>query len=204
MLPSRAHSDERDGGREAGFTLIELMVGALLTVIVLTIVGGVVISSTRSEQTVRTVAQATTAGQAVTASVQEGIRNSAVSFGRTVPYSLTAPATGDQLLIALVISRGATATASCAAWYYSASADTVRYTTSSSAIAAPSASSLANWTLLASGITPIAPSTQIFTARGTFGLDLAFVASAGSGASPIPFQSYITSRTELTGAIACF
>lgn len=189
---------------ESGFTLIELMVAAALSVVVLSLVGGIIFSSTQAEGTVRTVSQATSAGQLVTASVQNGIRNSAVSLGRTTPYQLTAPTGSDQMLVALVVSNGATATASCAAWYYSATEQSVRYLTSGSAINAPTSSALANWTLLAKGIAPISPSTTIFTARGSYGVNLAFQASAGTSASPIPFQSSITSRTAMTGAIACY
>ncbi len=190
-------------GRDAGFTLVELMVGALLTVLVLSLVGGIVVSSTRSEGIVRSVAQATESGQLVTSSVQAGIRNSALSLGSTLPFKLTTPSGSDQFLVALVVSTGATATASCAAWYYSATAKEVRYTTSSSAIAAPSASTLATWTLLSKGVSPISPSTTIFSSPSTYKLSLAFQESAGN-ASPIPFQSSITSRTGMTGAIACF
>ena len=189
--------------RQSGFTLVELMVGALLTVLVLTIVGGLVISSTRSEGIVRSVAQATQAGQVVTASVQNGIRNSAISLNTGTPYRLIVPSGSDQLLVALVVSSGTTATASCSAWYYSATAGEVRYMTSSSAIAAPTAGQLATWTLLSKGVTPVSPSTTIFTANGTYGLTLAFQEAAGS-ASPIVFQSSITSRTGMTGAIACY
>mgnify|MGYP001218419624 CR=1 FL=1 len=188
---------------ESGFTLIELMVGAMLTILVVGLVGGIIISSTRSETIVRSVAQATSAGQMVTASVQNGIRNSGVSLNTTTPYKLTTPSGSDQLLVALVVSNGTTATASCAAWYYSATAGEVRYTTASSAIAAPTASQLATWTLLSKGVSPISPSTTIFSARGTYGLNLAFQETAGT-ASPIVFQSSITSRTGLTGAIACY
>jgi type II secretory pathway pseudopilin PulG len=194
-------TDTRDG--QAGFTLIELMVGALLTVLVMSLVGGVIISSTRSETIVRSVAQATSAGQAITASVQNGIRNSAVSLNTGTPYRLTTPSGSDQLLVALVVSSGTSATASCAAWYYSATAGEVRYSTSTTAIAAPSASQLATWTLLSKGVSPISPSAAIFSARGTFGLNLAFQESAGT-ASPIVFQSAVTSRTGMSGAIACY
>lgn len=190
-------------GSEAGFTLIELMVGALLTVLVLSLVGGIVLSSTRSEGIVRSVAQATEAGQLVTSSVQSGIRNSALSLNSSVPFKLTKPTGSDQLLVALVVSNGATATASCAAWYYSATAGEVRYTTSNTAIAAPSSTALATWTLLSTGVAPIPPSTTIFSTPSTYKLNLAFQAAAGD-ASPIPFQSSITSRTAMSGAIACF
>lgn len=190
-------------GSEAGFTLIELMVGALLTVLVLSLVGGIVLSSTRSEGIVRSVAQATEAGQLVTSSVQNGIRNSALSLNSSVPFKLTTPTGSDQLLVALVVSNGATATASCAAWYYSATAGEVRYTTSNTAIAAPSSTALATWTLLSTGVAPIPPSTTIFSTPSTYKLNLTFQAAAGD-ASPIPFQSSITSRTAMSGAIACF
>lgn len=199
-MPSIARRSRDD----SGFTLVELMVAALLTVVVLSVVGGIMFSSTKTENSVRTVSQATSAGQLVTNSIESGIRNSAVSVNTTIPFQLTTPSGSDQMVVALVVGNAAVASGRCVAWYYSASQKTISYTSSSSAIAAPTASALASWTRLSGGVTPLSGSTTIFSLRGTQGLTLAFREDVGSNNSAIVFQSSISSRTGLTGSFACY
>lgn len=190
------------GDAESGFTLIELMVSALLIVLVLSVVGGLMVSTTSTERRVRDVTSATNAGQLVARSVTSGIRNSANSVGTTEPFRLTSPAGNDQLLVALKIGSAAAVTSRCVAWYYSATERSVRYTTSATAIAAPSAATLATWTLLSTGVTP-ASGTGIFAPKGSKGVTLEFKEDAGTGPA-IVFQSSATSRTGLTGSVTCY
>lgn len=188
-------------GSEEGFTLIELMVSALLIVLVLSVVGGLMVSTTLTERRVRDVTSATNAGQLVARSVTTGIRNSANSVSTTAPFMLTNPTGNDQLLVALKIGSAATVTSQCVAWYYSATEHSVRYKTSATAIAAPSAATLATWILLSTGITPFS-GTAIFAPRGSKGITLAFKEDAGTGPDVV-FQSSVTSRTGLTGSVRC-
>lgn len=191
-----------DGKADEGFTLIELMVAAMLLVLVLSVVGGLMISTTSSERIVRSVTSATNAGQLVSRSVTMGIRNSGNSASTAVPFMLTTPAGSDQMLSALRIGSGAAATSQCVAWYYSATEHSVRYTTSTAAITAPSSAALASWTLLSTGVTPLS-GTGIFALQGSKGITLAFKEDAGN-ADGVVFQSSVSSRTGLTGSIACF
>jgi type II secretory pathway pseudopilin PulG len=187
---------------DEGFTLIELVVSAMLAVLVLSIVGGLMISTTSSERIVRSVTSATSSGELVTRSVIDGIRNSGNALSTPAPFTLTNPVGNDQMLSALKIGSGTTATSQCVAWYFSASEHSVRYATSPTAIAAPSSATLATWTLLSTGVTPLS-GTGIFTARGSKGITLAFKEDAGN-ADGVVFQSSATSRTGVTGSIACF
>jgi len=189
-------------GSEEGFTLIELMVSALLIVLVLSVVGGLMVSTTSTERRVRDVTSATNAGQLVARSVTTGIRNSANSVSTTAPYMLTSPTGNDQMLVALTIGSAAAITSRCAAWYYSATEHSVRYTTSATAIAAPSAAALATWTLLSTGVTPFS-GTGIFASRGSKGITLAFKEDAGKGPAVV-FQSSVTSQTGMTGSVTCY
>jgi prepilin-type N-terminal cleavage/methylation domain-containing protein len=189
-------------GSEDGFTLIELMVASLLGVLVLSVVGGIMWSSSQAEGLVRNVTSATSAGQAVANSLENGIRNSENSFGQVIPLKILTSGS-DQMVVALVAQNGATASAKCQAWYYDATNKLIRYTTSASAIALPSSATLAAWTKLSTGVKPITGSTIVFSLRGTTGLNFAFQEDAGKDPA-VAFQSSITSRTGLTGSVACF
>jgi prepilin-type N-terminal cleavage/methylation domain-containing protein len=188
--------------REDGFTLVELMVAILLSALVLSIVGGLMFSSQSTEVIVGSVTQATQNGTAVQNSIVNGIRNSESSLGTSLPFKLTVPATGDQMVTALVVGSGATATTTCQAWYFSSSTKSIRYKVSSSAIGTPNAAVLATWTLLSTGVTPISGST-IFSPTGTNGLSMAFNEAAGNDPA-VPFQTSVYSRTGLTGTISCY
>ena len=185
--------------RDEGLTLIELMVSALLIVLVLSVVGGLMVSTTLTERRVRDVTSATNAGQLVARSVTTGIRN---SISTTAPFIRPNPTGNDQLLVALKIGSAATVTSpQCVAWYYSATEHSVRYKTSDPPIAEPTAATLATWTLLSTGITPFS-GTAIFAPRGSKGITLALKEDAGTGPDVV-FQSSVTSRTGLTGSVRC-
>jgi type II secretory pathway pseudopilin PulG len=186
----------------AGFTLVELLVASMLLVLVLLVVGGIMFSSSKTEVLVRSTTTATSSGQSVTNSIETGVRNAELPAGGTAPIGLRTPTGADQMVTVLTVGSGAVATARCAAWYYSASTGSIRYTTSATAIAAPSSNSLKTWTLLATGISPLSGSA-VFSLRGSSALTFAFKVDAGSDPA-VPFQSSITSRTGTTGSVACF
>lgn len=194
------------GDRDDGFTLIELVVAAALTLIVLSIVAGMMISSMNTANTVRSVTGATMDGQLVTNSIDRGIRNSqGLAIGSPAvqtPFSLTVPSGSDQLLIARVTGSGAASTSNCAAWYFSATAKTVRYKTFGSAltVANKPISEPASWTLLSSGVKPIS-GTTIFSQNGQR-LAIAFKVEAGSHPAVI-FRTSSGSQTGMTGSAAC-
>ncbi len=180
---------------EAGFTLIELLVYALLLAFVLLIVGGMIFSSVSASKTVLSVTDTSTSGQAVARSVVTGIRNSS-------DFRLTNPVGDDQLLVSRTASSGDTLTWTCYAWYYSADGDgSVRFTTSPLAILPPTPDELANWTLLAEGITPVT-GTGIFSALNER-LTLSIHGLDGIH-PPVDITTSATSRAGASGSLSCF
>ena len=179
---------------QGGFTLIELLIASLLTVLVLFVAGGLLISVMKTITTVTTNNGLTNWAQLAAGSFESGIRNSSDSL-------LTNPTGNDQLLVARVASRGATISWSCAAWYYAASANTLYYTISSTAIpAAPTTAQLATWTVLDSTVKPTS-GTSIFSDSGGQVI-LSFTSSAGSNPTAAITTSAF-SRAGSTGTLAC-
>ena len=131
---------------ERGFTLIELMVAGALSILVLMIVGGMIISSLTTERTVQQSNAASSVGQLAASSITHGTRAASL-------LSLTAPAADTQLLKALIVDDvlSTPAAAHCEAWYVGGGE--VRTTRSATAIPTPSTADLASWTLLADGVT---------------------------------------------------
>jgi prepilin-type N-terminal cleavage/methylation domain-containing protein len=170
------HRDLTD--RDAGFTLIELLVYVSLLGIIITVISGIFLSSLTAEKTVRTVVQATTQGQLAAQSVQTGIRNS-------TDFRLQTYDNKDQLLLARVAGNQTALTYGCAAWYYSASERTIRYKSSTAAIAPPTAAQVATWLRLVDGVVPATSSpatTTIFvtTPGAPNQLDIAFEVNGGA------------------------
>ena len=99
---------------EAGITLVELLIYALLSLVVLAVVGGVLATGLRTQATVQTVTDATITAQQIVSSIQSGVRNaSAVTV-------VSPPTAGSQMLIARVVGMDPSSAApSCQAWYYS-------------------------------------------------------------------------------------
>ena len=180
---------------DAGFTLVELLVYSALLTMVLSVVAGLMISALTTHTTVRTAFDAATDAQLAADSIESGVRNSTA-------FALSAPNGTDQLL-RVRVPRGATGSITwvCAAWYYSASGDALRYRESTGAIAAPTPTALANWTLLASEVQPVSGST-VFTATGDR-LTLAFTADAGTS-SPAQASSIAVRRANDWVSAPCF
>jgi Tfp pilus assembly protein PilW len=181
---------------ESGITLVELLIYSMLLVLVLSIVGGLLTSTTKTSKTVGTITQATTAGQLVASSVESGIRNSS-------DFRLTTPVGTNQLLIARTAKGGATLTWMCAAWYYSAAGTgNIYYTTSATAISGmPTTTDLSHWTLLDKGVSPVS-GTGIFTANAQQ-LSITFKGLAGTQ-PPVTITSSAFSRAGATGVPACY
>ena len=171
---------------EAGITLVELLIYAFLSLIVLAIVGGVLASGLRTQAAVRTVTDAATTAQQIVSSVQSGVRNaSAVTI-------VSPPTAGSQLLIARVIGTNPTSTApTCQAWYYTPSNGGAIYTKKTSpaaVIAIPSSDPPSGWSLLGVGVTPSASAGAVFAAPAGLRVDLTFNVAAVSQ----PYVSMLT------------
>ena len=181
--------------RDDGFTLPELLVYAVVMTIVLTIVAGLIITTTMTEKTVRNVFTAATDGQVAADNVQTGIRNSSA-------YKLTSPTSTTQLVTARVAHGGASVVWVCAAWYYTpANGGSIRYHESPAAIPNPTAAQAADWTSLIDGITP-SSGTKIFSTTGDQ-LTIAYEVNAGDD----PPASIVTSaarRVDIGESLPCF
>lgn len=174
-----ATTDNINDARDRGFTLIELMLYMALSIIVLVIAGGILISGLRTQETARTVTDAANTAQQIVRSVQAGVRNASAI---TVSSDAT---TGTQLLLARTIGSDPNSTAaSCQAWYYSPLNGGAIYTTRTtpaSVITLPSGGPQGVWTILGAGITPSDPATgKVFNAPSGGRVELKFDVAAGT------------------------
>jgi Tfp pilus assembly protein PilW len=146
----------RRASDDAGLTLVELLVVALLTSLVMAAVGGIYISTVVAQRTVEGITGASNGGQLVARSIDSAVRNGS-------EYQITASASG-QLLVVRSADTDATMGWFCEAWYYtSTDGGSIRSTRTpdGTAIGMPTAAELATWSLLVSGVTTTA-GTGIF------------------------------------------
>lgn len=164
---------------DGGFTLVELSIASGLTVIILTIVGGILISGLRTQESTRGVTQAANTAQQIVHSVQSGVKNASA-------ITVTSNAvTGTQLLMVRTVSSDPNSTvASCQAWYYSPTNGGVVYTnktTPAATITLPSGGPQGVWTILGTGVSPADPNTgKVFNAPNGGRVELKFDVAAGS------------------------
>lgn len=173
------HFAQRKDARQSGFTLVELMLYMALSIIVLVIAGGILISGLRSQETARTVTDAATTAQQIVRSVQAGVRSASAI---TVISDATA---GTQLLLARSIGSDPNSTsASCQAWYYTplnGGAVYTKRTTPAAVISLPVGGPQGVWTIIGSGVSPADPTTgKVFNAPSGSRVELKFDVSAGS------------------------
>lgn len=171
---------------EGGISLVELMIYALLSLIVLAIVGGVLASGLRTQAAVQTVTGAATTAQQIVSSIQSGVRNaSAITI-------VSPPTAGSQMLVARVVGMDPTSTAAtCQAWYYTPSnggAVYMKKTSPASVIAVPSSDPPSGWSLLGVGVTPSSSRGVVFTAPAGLRVDLTFNVAAAAQ----PYVSMLT------------
>lgn len=165
--------------RDHGFTIIELLVTSALSIIVLTIAGGILISGLRTQEMARTVTDAANTAQQIVRSIQAGVRNASAI---TVTSNATA---GTQLLLARTVGSDPNSTvASCQAWYYTPLNGGAVYTmrtTPASVIPLPSGGPQGVWTILGTGVTPADPVTgKVFNAPSGGRVELMFDVAAGT------------------------
>ena len=190
-------SDERRDDR--GFTLVELMIAAILIGLVLALVGGVLIQGLRIQGTIQTSTTAATTSQLASESLSRGIHNA-------LRLQVSTPAPGISLVRAVTRSDDSTepaGTLACQAWVVVGGE--FRTTRSTAAITAPtSAAAVANWTLLASGVTPVNSTTPVFTDAGATSVDVAFAVDAPD-ASPVLVDRRIAAfQPDPNAGLTCF
>ena len=171
MKPSPKANDK-------GFTLIELLISSGISVLIMTVTGGMLLSGLRSQESAQTVTSAANTAQEIVRSVQSGVRNASA-------LTITSNSvTGTQLLLVRSIgSDPATTAPSCQAWYYtpaSGGAVYTKMTSPASAIALPSGGPEGAWTRLGTGVTPADPITgKVFNAPSGSRVELRFDVAAG-------------------------
>ena len=172
----------RTRDEDSGLTLIELLVTSLLLGIVVTVVGTIFISSLNVQQTVTGTTTSTTSAQSSATTIDSSVRNAS-------GYAVSASG-ADQLLVARVAGSGTALSWSCVAYYYSSSAGTIRMTRGAvgTKITAPSAATLATWTLLSTSVTPRTGST-IFTDVDGTSLSVAYDVTGAGKKVAIQFTS---------------
>jgi prepilin-type N-terminal cleavage/methylation domain-containing protein len=189
-------TDHVPDASEKGFTLIELLISMMLFAVVAAIVVTMFASMSTTSKTVDSLTGSATSAQLAAESVARGVRNSS-------DFLLTSPTGTDQLLVARTALGGSTIAWVCSAWYFTAAnGGSIRYTTSPTTIpAAPTASMLARWTLLDSGLTATT-GTGIFSATSGQ-LAIAFTEQS-TGAGPLSISATAVSRAGSTGAPSCY
>lgn len=195
----RIHFPKED---ERGFTLVELMISATLSIIVLVIAGGILISGLRTQEIARTVTEAANTAQQIVHSVQAGVKNASAI---TVTTNAT---TGTQLLLVRTVSSDPNSTApSCQAWYYTPSNGGAVYTTKTTpaaAITVPASGPQGIWTILGTGVSPADPTTgKVFNAPNGGRVELKFDVAAG--AHPYVLINTMTYNSQSTSvSTPCF
>ncbi|TFD55445.1 hypothetical protein E3T55_01155 [Cryobacterium frigoriphilum] len=189
---------------EGGYSLVELLVYMSFAVVVLTLIGGMLISTLAAERTISGRTGASTAGQIITQSIHAGVRNA-------VALETTQAPNGHLLRLANV-GNAAVATPYCQAWFYDATPPGRVYyrraDVSAVPITVPTAAQLSSdgWLLLGSGIAPgtsvAAPWKVSGTPADTVRLELSVATDVGD--APAPFTATSTSRQDVTGLSTCF
>ncbi len=168
-----------------GFSLTELLVVVLLLGLVMSVVAGIYVSSTRTQVTVQTVSHATTQAQSAIESI-----------GRAVRMATEVHQVDANTISARVPGSESTVSFACVAWHYDAVAHSLRFQTfpDDTPIAAPSAAEVASWTLIAENVEPVNGSA-IYGWDGR-SLAIAFQVSASDHA-PVPLELTTTPLTSI-------
>jgi len=164
---------------DRGFTLVEMLLASMISIIVLAIAGGTLISGLKTQANAGTVTDAANTAQQIVRSVQAGVRNASAI---TVTSN---PTTGTQLLLARTVGSDPNSTvASCQAWFYTPASGGAVYTkktTPAALISLPIGSPQGLWTILGSGVTPSDPVTgKVFNAPSGGRVELKFDVAAGT------------------------
>lgn len=193
--------------RDAGFTLVELMITAALLGLVLTLVGGVLIQGLRIQSTVQESTAAASSSQLAAESLARGVNN---SLRIDVKPDPTSPGSTFPLVRSVSRSDRATDPAGslvCQAWVVvNKELRTIRSTTP---ISVPtSAADVQNWTLLATGVEqtrrPDGSLVPVFTDLGNTTIDVAFTVDAPR-ASPVLVDTRLSAMTpDPTAGLTCF
>lgn len=180
---------------DSGMTLIELSIAAALSILIIGIAFGLFASAAKSQNTISNRTAASTSAQLMMRSLTQGIENAS---------EFTVQTSGsDLMLVARTAGSGSTLVWNCRAWYYQASTNTFRTTTTADGtkILLPTAAQLATWTYLAGGVSPVG-TTPIFQGVG-YNLQVGFVATVAAGQS-VTMQTTILQQTGVAASGTCY
>jgi type II secretory pathway pseudopilin PulG len=148
---------ERDDELDEGFTLVELIVASLLTVLVLTLAGTLVVSGMNAQAQVQSVTAASDSSQSLSNAVE--------SYTRDASYVRVTQPSGDSMVVLRVPADIAVTSYHCVAFYWSSARAEVRMKQATGPISAPSASVLTTWSLIATDVARDGSET-VFTGDG--------------------------------------
>jgi prepilin-type N-terminal cleavage/methylation domain-containing protein len=175
--------------RDEGFTLVELLISMALLSVLITVVGGIIVSSLQADRTIREVTTSTTDGQLVVNAIEQTVRNStAISV---VPNA-------DESSVFAVVRTTVGGSARCVAWFFDTQAQAIFQRDSSSAISAPTPGAVGSeWREVSGGIVPDDDATgtpyPVLQADGSRGLVVRFAVEGGTRASTL-FVTSVTGR----------
>lgn len=176
-----------------GFTLIELIVYAALSLIVLVIIGGLFFQTFSVQSRVGTSTASTTNGQQTLSKIAKTVRNST---------SVTvASSTSGSLIVTKTTNSAGTVTCGYKAYYFAYVGDgAIYYKASTATITEPAAAALSSWKKVLTGATK--PATQTpFTAVST-AVTMHFFVKVGT-TSPVELNSTVVSRATYLEASQC-
>jgi type II secretory pathway pseudopilin PulG len=199
MISSRMVRELRSlpsGRNETGFTLVELIVYAVLMVVVLAVVGAILINSSRAERSVRSASEAAAVGQVIAQSVERGVRNASA-------LTLVNDASGGgQLLLARTAGTDSALTWRCQAWYFSPTDDGAVYTTTAATvIALPTGGPKGVWSLLGGGVSATTGAGVFAAPAGRVEVGLKV---AASGQPAVHIQTTAVQRQAGLESAPCF
>lgn len=192
-------SSLRSGSRDAGLTLVEFVVAAALFGLVISVIGGIMVSLFTTERTVSGATEGATSAQLTATAIGDQVRNSAGFRVIDVVDS------DDQLLVARVADSGADLEWRCVAWYVDASDDgQIRTTTTADGVAidVPTSAQLATWTLLLDGVS--APGGQPILTDAGPRLEVGFDATTGDDRPPVFIRFSSAPLTGVQEGDPCF
>lgn len=213
---------------DEGFSMVELLVYAMLSVVILSITGGMLIMSISTRIQVTDISQMSSTGQLIALSVQEGVRNASGPLTATTPEEQLGLSVGEMTatgqLMRARVAVGAVDGAiewRCQAWFYSPETkavysavdetgiidDPVGFTETGN-VHSPTAGS-ARWTLLGEGVE--LADTLLFFGVGTGddgeSITLRFAMTNDEDVRLVLIPSTIIKRSlvaEGTGPDACY
>lgn len=195
---------------DGGFTLIELVIAAALTIVVISVLGGLLGSAQRTSSAVTGATASATLGQLIARSITQNVANATA-------VTVTTDASGDELLQARVYTMtaandptlGNANGVSCMAWYYTPAGGGAMYTktvTPAAAIAMPVGAVDSTWQLIGNGLgvqVGLSPASAIFTTPRNDHVGLTFDVLNGSE-KPVHIETTIYIPNTTTVSAPCF